>query len=222
MTQKELAAMIDMTMVQNHHTWTEVEGLAETAVKYHTAAVFVMPCYTKMLSERLAGSGVCVGGTAGFPDGAATTEIKLLEAKDSLANGAEELDMVINLGWLKSGMDEQVRDEIRRLKDIVGERPLKCIIEINDLTEDEAKRASMLVVEGGADYVKTSTGWRGGTKLEHIQLIRQTIGSAAKIKAAGGIRTLETAESFIAAGASRLGIGSESAVKILESMPETR
>ncbi len=219
MTKKELASMIDITMVQNYHTRSEVEGLAETAKQYGCAAVFVMPCYTRLIHEHLAGSGVCTGGTAGFPDGAATTEIKLLEAKDSLANGAEELDMVINIGWLKSGMYDQVREEVRRLKDLVEERPLKCIIEINDLTEDEARRASLLVVEGGADYVKTSTGWRGGTKLEHVRLIRQTIGEAAKIKAAGGIRSLETAESFVLAGASRLGIGSESAVKILESMP---
>lgn len=219
MTEKELAAMIDITMVQNHHTRQEIEGLTDTARKYGCAAVFVMPCYTKLISERLSGSGVCAGGVSGFPDGAATTEIKLLEAQDCLKNGADELDMVINIGWLKSGMDREVREEIRRLKDVVGEQPLKCIIEINDLTEDEAKRASLLVVEGGADFVKTATGWRGSTKLEHIQLIRSTIGDAAKIKAAGGIRTLETAESFIAAGASRLGIGAEAAIRILESIP---
>ena len=127
--------------------------------------------------------------------------------------------MVINLGWIKSGMDAEVREEIRRLKDIVEDRPLKCIIEINDLTEDEAKRASLLVVEGGGDFVKTSTGWRGGTKLEHVQLIRKTVGDAVQIKAAGGIRTLETAEAFLAAGASRLGISAEAAVSILESIP---
>lgn len=220
MFRQELASMIDVTMVQNHHTREEILQLTDMARQYRCAAVFVLPCYTELISRQLSGSGVRVGGVTGFPDGGITTAAKLFEAEDALANGAEEVDMVINLGWLKSGMDKAVEDEVASIKKLVGSRPLKCIIEVNDLTEDEIKRASLLVVSGGADYVKTSTGWRGGTKLEHVNLIRDAIGDTAKIKVAGGIRDLDTALAFIDAGASRLGIGFEGACRILQEAEE--
>ena len=130
----------------------------------------------------------------------------------------EEVDMVINVGWLLSGFDGKVTDEIRRIKDIVGERPLKCIIEASLYTEDQIKRASLCVLKGGADYVKTGTGWLAPASLEHVRVIRQTVGDELYIKAAGGIRTFENAAAFLEAGVYRLGRGVKSAVNILENM----
>ena len=216
MNRNELASHIDLTMVQNDHSVEDIQTLIDAAVKYQVASVFVMPCYLEMIAAQLKETKVCAGGIVGFPGGGDTTAIKLAQARESVALGADEVDMVINVGWLKSGFEEKVKDEIRAVKDTIGNLPLKCIIEVNSLTEDEIRTASELVIAGGGDYVKTGTGWKGGTQLHHVVTIKETVGERALVKAAGGIRTKETALSFIEAGAERLGISASSAIKILE------
>jgi len=218
MNRSELASRIDATIVRNNHTLSEVDFLVESAKKYHFACVFTLPCYMDDVARRLAGTGVHTGGVMGFPSGGEFTETKIFETKKSIELGAEELDMVINIGWLLSGRYDDVKDEIRRIKDVAGELPVKCIIEMSLLKEDEIRRACELISEAGADYVKTGTGWFGGATLEGVKLLKSIVGNDLHIKAAGGIRDLDTALSFIDAGAYRLGIGVNSAVEILGAM----
>ena len=214
----EMAASIDATMVQAAHDLKQIDELIAAAREYRFACCFVLPCYFCYVKEGLEGSGVHNGMAIGFPSGGETKDSKLFQAREAVALGADEIDMVINLGFLLSGKEDAVIDEIRAIKDVVCERPLKCIIEAGLLSDDMIRRASLCVVKGGAEYVKTATGWHQPTTLEQVRLIRETIGDAALIKAAGGIRTREAAEALIAAGASRLGIGLKSAREILDSM----
>ena len=223
MRPEEFAKKMDVTLVRNSNTEREVLEIITAAKKYRFASVFAMQCYLKLLSSSLEEiQDVNVGGVIGFPSGAELTEIKLFEAKTCIEYGADELDMVINLGWLKSGMFESVENEIREIKEVCGNRPLKCIIEISCLEKDEAKKASEIIVKAGADYVKTGTGWFEPVTVEDVKLIKEVIGDAAFIKAAGGIRTYEQALALINAGASRLGVGLKSAVGIIESATKTK
>lgn len=217
MDRTEFASHIDATIVRNTHTIEDVEFLIESAKKYQFACVFTLPCYMEYVAKQLVDSGVNTGGTMGFPSGGEYTETKLFETKRNVQLGAQEMDMVINIGWLKSGMYNEVRDEIRAIKDIAGDIPVKCILEMSLLTEEEARRACELVVEGGGDYVKTGTGWFGSATLENVALMKSVVGDKAFVKAAGGIRDKETALNFLAAGAYRLGIGLKNAVEILEN-----
>lgn len=220
MNRSELASYIDATIIYNNHTLADVDRLVENAKKYKFACVFMLPCYMEKAARELKGTGVHTGGVTGFPSGGDFTDCKVYAAKAAVERGAEEIDMVINIGWLLSGLDEQVKDDIKAVKDAVGNIPLKCIIESPMLSEDNIRRASDLVVEAGADYVKTATGWFGATKLSDVEIIKSQIGDAAYVKAAGGIRTAEAAFAMIAAGAHRLGIGLDSAVRILDSVVE--
>ncbi len=218
MNKLELASHIDVTLVQTNHTITEIDSLIQAAKKYKFACGFTLPCYMEHLKRALAGSGVHTGGVIGFPSGGEFTETKLFEARRNVELGAEEIDMVINVGWLLSAQYDKVCDEIKAIKDIIGSIPLKCIMEISLLTEDNARRAAEIIAEGGAEYIKTGTGWIAPTTVEHVRLIKSAIGDAALIKAAGGIRNQSTAEEFLNAGAYRLGIGLASAVSICEAM----
>lgn len=218
MNRVELAKYIEGTLVKNIHTENEIKKSAELAKEYQLGAVVTMPCYTAILKETLKGSGIIVGGVSAFPWGASTTRIKIDEALDGIKNGAQEIDTVMNLNLLMSGKYKEVVDEIRALKESMDNIPLKVIIEASMLDEDMIVQASKLVVEGGADYIKTCTGFNGESNLKMIKLIKSTVGDQVKIKAAGGIRTAEIALSFIEAGASRLGIGFDNAIKILDSM----
>ncbi len=218
MNRDELASKIDATLVQTNHDISQINELIEAARKYRFACCFTLPCYSSYVKEQLKGTGVHTGIPVGFPSGGETTEAKCFQAEEAVRLQVEEVDMVINVGWLLSGFDDKVTDEIRRIKDIVGERPLKCIIEASLYTEDQIKRASLCVLKGGADYVKTGTGWLAPASLEDVRVIRQTVGDELYIKAAGGIRTFENAAAFLEAGVYRLGIGVKSAVNILENM----
>ena len=216
MTRSELASHIDATQVQSNVTEKDLDYLIRQSVEYGFAAAFVLPCYMSGVKKGLDGTSVHTGGVVGFPSGGELTDTKLYEARQNIALGAEEIDMVINIGWLLSGKYDWVRDEIKAVKDITGEIPLKCIIEISLLPEDFAKRACELVVEGGGDYVKTATGWIAPTTLDQVNLIKSVVGDSVYIKAAGGIRCRQTALEFLEAGAYRLGISVENAVKILK------
>jgi deoxyribose-phosphate aldolase len=218
MTKNELASMMDVTLVKNAHTEDEIKLLIESAKKYNFACVFTLSCYLKQVVDELRGSVVHAGGPVGFPSGGEFTEIKIAEAKRSLELGADELDMVINLGWMMSGKYDAVLDELKRVREAAEDKPLKCIIEISCLDEYNAKKACELVVKSGADYVKTGTGWFAPATVEQVRLIKSVVGDAVHIKAAGGVRTKEAIETFKAEGVYRVGIGLSSALDVLGHM----
>jgi deoxyribose-phosphate aldolase len=210
--------MMDVTLVKNVHTEDEIKLLIESARKYNFACVFTLSCYLKQVVDGLKGSGVHAGGPVGFPSGGEFTEIKVAEAKRSLELGADELDLVINLGWMMSGKYDAVLDELRRVREAAEDKPLKCIVEISCLDEYNAKKACELVVKSGADYVKTGTGWFAPATIEQVRLIKSVVGDAVHIKAAGGVRTKEAIEAFKAEGVYRVGIGLSSALDVLGHM----
>lgn len=205
MENKEILCHVDHTLLTQTATWEEIRQICEDGVKYQVASVCIPPSYVKQASEYLEGRlPVCT--VIGFPNGYMTTEVKEWETKDALENGASEIDMVVNLGWIKDGKYDLVEAEIRCLKEICGEKVLKVIIETCLLTEEEKIRMCHVVTKAGADYIKTSTGFsKGGATFEDIKLFSEHIGSGVKMKAAGGISSLEDAEKFLALGADRLG-----------------
>ena len=218
MTTKELARWMDITLVTNMNTLPEIDELIDAAKKYRCACVFIMPCYLEYTAKALKSyPDVHIGGVMGFPYGMDFTDIKAEQTKMNIALGADELDMVINLGLLLSGKDVRVKDDIKSCVDLSEGRPVKCIIETPLLSDDYIKRASHLVAEAGAAYVKTSTGFFGPTEVQHVRTIKSVVGDDVLIKAAGGVRTIEAMNEFIAAGANRFGIGLNSAVNILEN-----
>lgn len=205
MENKEILCHVDHTLLTQTATWEEIRQICEDGVKYQVASVCIPPSYVKQASEYLEGRlPVCT--VIGFPNGYMTTGVKEWETKDALENGASEIDMVVNLGWIKDGKYDLVEEEIRRLKEICGEKVLKVIIETCLLTEEEKIRMCHVVTKAGADYIKTSTGFsKGGATFEDIKLFSEHIGPGVKMKAAGGISSLEDAEKFLALGADRLG-----------------
>lgn len=205
MENKEILCHVDHTLLTQTTTWEEIRQICEDGVKYQVASVCIPPSYVKQASEYLEGRlPVCT--VIGFPNGYMTTEVKEWETKDALENGASEIDMVVNLGWIKDGKYDLVEEEIRCLKEICGEKVLKVIIETCLLTEEEKIRMCHVVTKAGADYIKTSTGFsKGGATFEDIKLFSEHIGPGVKMKAAGGISSLEDAEKFLALGADRLG-----------------
>ena len=183
----------------------DIKSLIDDAIKYNTASVCIPPCYVKEAAEYANGKmPICT--VIGFPNGYNSTEIKLIETKEALLKGADEIDMVINVGQLKKGNTEYVLNEIKTLKQAVGNKILKVIIETCLLTEEEKITMCRLVTEAGADYIKTSTGFsKGGATFEDVALFAKYVGPNVKIKAAGGIHSLEDAQHFLDLGASRLG-----------------
>ena len=181
-----------------------MEALCKEALAYHTASVCISPCYVLPAKKAFPDLTVCT--VIGFPSGAHTTACKVMETKDAIANGADEVDMVINVGFVKDGRFDAVLDEIRQVKATAGSRILKVIIETCLLTEDEKIRLCDIVSRSGADFIKTSTGFsKGGATPEDIRLMRKYCAPGLKIKAAGGISTLADAEEFLKLGADRLG-----------------
>ena len=217
LTPHDIARLIDISAVRTNVTLDEVIKVADAAKKYNFIAAFVMPYFTgemvQLLSDR---DDILVGGVVGFPSGADTTEIKVATAKQLLALGVNEVDMMINVGALKSQRYNFVRDDIKAVVDACSV-PVKSIIEIAYLTDNEIRIASKLAVEAGVRYVKTGTGWASKpTTVETIKIIKKEIGDAALIKAAGGIRELSTLLEMVKEGCSRFGIGLDSAIKIME------
>ena len=202
---KEILKHVDHTLLRQTATWAEIRKLCDDAMKYDTASVCIPPCYVKEACDYMGGR-IPVCTVVGFPNGNATTAAKEFEAKEALANGAEEIDMVINIGWLKDRKYDLVENEIRTLKAACGKKILKVIIETCFLTDEEKIKMCDIVTSAGADYIKTSTGFGGGgATLEDIKLFSEHVGENVKIKAAGGISSLEDAKKFLALGADRLG-----------------
>ncbi len=218
LTIDELARRMDLSAVRADVTQAEVYELAATARKYNCVCAFVLPCYVPELKALLNDAPqVAVGGVVGFPSGAHSTAIKVAEAREQRALGVSELDMVINVGMLRSGCNRYVEDDIRAVVEAADGLPVKVILEVHYLTAEEIVRGSQIAVRAGAAYVKTGTGWAGpGTTLDQVRLIRSAIGTSAQIKAAGGIRDLQTVVAMIRLGVTRFGVGLTSGVKILE------
>ena len=200
-----ILAACDHTLLKQEATWDDISKLLDDAIAYKTASVCIPPCYVRPAKEY-AGDRMKICTVIGFPNGNMTTATKVFETRDAIADGADEIDMVINIGRLKGGDDDYVLDEIRQIKDACGEHILKVIIETCLLTEEEKIRMCRIVTESGADYIKTSTGFStGGATFDDVKLFAENVGPGVKIKAAGGISTLEDAEEFMKLGASRLG-----------------
>ncbi len=205
MNAEELFKKVDHTLLKPEATWEQIQNLCDEAVRFHTASVCINPCYVRQACDYLQGR-VPVCTVIGFPLGATTTQAKIAEAQQALADGCSEFDMVINIGRLKMGDIDYVRNEIRALKQAVGEHTLKVIVETCLLTEEEKGVMCDVVCEAGADYIKTSTGFSTGSATpEDIRLFAAHRKNGLKIKAAGGIRTLADAELFLSLGADRLG-----------------
>jgi len=201
----QILSVCDHTLLTQTSTWEEVKGICDDAMKYHTASVCIPPCYVKQAADYLNGK-IPVCTVIGFPNGNHTTATKIFETKDALANGTSEIDMVINIGQLRAKNYEYVKNEIKELKAVCGEHILKVIIETCLLTEEEKIKMCEIVTEAGADFIKTSTGFStGGATFDDIKLFSEHIGENVKMKASGGISSIEDAEKFMELGADRLG-----------------
>lgn len=202
---KEILRHVDHTLLLQPSTWAEIRQICDDAVKYGTASVCIPPCYVKEAADYL-GDKMAVCTVIGFPNGNVTTAVKEFGTRDAIANGAVEIDMVINIGWLRDKRYDLVENEIRTLKAACGDKILKVIIETCLLTEEEKIKMCELVTSAGADYIKTSTGFsKGGATFADVELFARHVGPNVKIKAAGGISSLDDAEKFLTLGADRLG-----------------
>lgn len=205
MDEKKILGMVDHTLLLQTSTWEEIQAICDDAMKYETASVCIPPCYVKQAKAYM-GEKMQVCTVIGFPNGNHTTAAKVFETKDAVANGADEIDMVINVGMLKAKEYDYVLNEIKEIKEACQGRLLKVIIETCLLTDEEKVKMCELVTKSGADYIKTSTGFStAGATFEDVSLFAEHVGADVKIKAAGGISSLADAEKFIELGASRLG-----------------
>ena len=201
----QILSHVDHTLLKQEARWEDIQKIVEEGIHYGCASVCIPPSYVKQAAEY-AQRKVKVCTVIGFPNGYNTTAVKCFEARNAVDSGADEIDMVVNLGWVKDGLYGQVLEEIRSVKFSCGEHVLKVIIETCLLTQEEKERLCQVVSESGADYIKTSTGFStGGATKEDVALLREHTAPQVKVKAAGGISSKEDAEDFLALGADRLG-----------------
>lgn len=223
MLSREAAAMIDISAVRTHHTMKDIEYVVECAKKYKFINVHTLPCWTATLSRMLKDvDGVYVGAPVGFPGGAHKTETKLFEAKQLLEDGVQEMDIVMNIGKFKNKEYDYVSNELKQIIALAKGRALvKVIIEINVLDDQEMLKACDLVMDSGADFVKTGTGWiPGNANIERIRKMKNYCGNRIKIKAAGGIRTLDEFLELVDMGVERMGINTKSALNIVQALEQ--
>lgn len=205
MTQKDILAKVDHTLLAQTATWEEIRQICDDGMRYETASVCIPPSYVEQ-AKNYVGDRLKICTVIGFSNGYNTTAVKEFETKDALEKGADEIDMVINLGWVKDGRFDLVEKEIRTLKDACGGNVLKVIIETCLLTEEEKVKMCEVVTNGGADFIKTSTGFStSGATFADVALFKKHVGPQVKIKAAGGISSFADAEKFVELGADRLG-----------------
>ena len=205
MNKQEIMRRVDHTILTTTATWEQVKKICDEGMKYETASVCIPPRYVKKAAKYV-GNKLKICTVIGFPNGYNTTSVKCYETKEAILAGADEIDMVINLGFLRDKEYEKVKEEIIAIKEVCGEKILKVIIETCLLTEEEKCMMCRIVTEAGADYIKTSTGFsHGGATREDVQLMVENVGKGVKVKAAGGIADLSDAEDFLTLGASRLG-----------------
>lgn len=202
---KNILAKCDHTLLGQASTWDEIKAICDDGMKYETASVCIPPSFVGRAKEYV-GDKLAICTVIGFPNGYNTTAVKEFETVDALKNGADEIDMVINIGELKAGNYDYLLNEIRTLKKACGDKILKVIIETCLLTDDEKIKMCQIVTEAGADYIKTSTGFsKAGATFDDIALFSKHVGAGVKMKAAGGISSIDDAEEFVRLGASRLG-----------------
>ncbi|MBS7006934.1 deoxyribose-phosphate aldolase [Anaerostipes sp.] len=205
MERNEILKTVDHTLLAQTAVWDEIKVICDDAIACQTASVCIPPSFVKRAKEYV-GDRMKICTVIGFPNGYATAAVKEFETKDAILNGADEIDMVVNLGDIKDGSFEAVKDEICLLKKACGDRILKVIVETCLLTEDEKIRMCRIVTEAGADFIKTSTGFStGGATFEDVELFKKYVGEGVQIKAAGGIASFDDAERFLSLGADRLG-----------------
>lgn len=219
---KTILSMVDHTLLKPESTWTQIQEICDDAIKYGTATVCIPASYVARckayMQEKGSSVGVCT--VIGFPTGYSTTAAKVFEAADAVKNGADEIDMVINIGMLKDGHDDEVLSEINAIKEACAGKPLKVIIETCLLTQDEKVRMCEIVNQSNADFIKTSTGFStAGATFDDVALMAKHMQPGKQIKAAGGISSLDDAEKFIALGATRLG--TSRIVKIVKNKEAT-
>ena len=215
---EEILSKCDHTLLAQTATWAQIKAICDDGMKYHTASVCIPASYVKQAKDYV-GDKLAICTVIGFPNGYDTTAAKCFMAADAVANGADEVDMVINIGWAKDGLFDQVRDEIAAVKKACGGKLLKVIIETCLLTDDEKIALCKAVSDSGADYIKTSTGFStAGATFHDVELFAAHVAPHVKIKAAGGISSLEDAEKFISLGASRRG--TSRIVKLAKAMEE--
>ena len=202
---KNILSKCDHTLLGQASTWEQIKKICDDGMQYKTASVCIPPSFVAK-AKAYVGDKLPICTVIGFPNGYNTTAVKVFETKDAIANGADEIDMVINIGMLREGLDKEACEEIRQIKEACGDKILKVIIETCLLTEDEKLRACKIVTEAGADYIKTSTGFStAGATFDDVAMMRKNVGANVKVKAAGGISGLEDAQKFIDLGADRLG-----------------
>ncbi len=201
----DILSKCDHTLLSQTATFEDIKKLADDGIKYGTASICIPPCFVKQAKEYV-GDKLAVCTVIGFPNGYNTTAVKVFETKTAVSEGADEIDMVINIGELKAKNYEYVLNEIKQIKAACGNKILKVIIETCLLTDEEKIKMCELVTLGGADYIKTSTGFStSGATAKDVEILVKNVGKGVKVKAAGGIKTIADAEEFIASGANRLG-----------------
>ena len=202
---QEILAHCDHTLLSPSATWEEIRAVCDDGMRYSTASVCIPPCFVAR-AKAYVGDRLKICTVVGFPNGDSTCAVKCFEAEEAIAAGADEIDTVIHIGDLKEGNDEAVLEELKALRRVCGKHILKVIIETCLLTDEEKRRACLIVTQSGADYIKTSTGFStGGATRADVALLRAHVGKEVKVKAAGGIASVEDAEDFLALGADRLG-----------------
>jgi deoxyribose-phosphate aldolase len=222
LTAEQVARMIDISAVKADSSMDEVRSIVDAAKKYRFICVFTLPSLTPYAKECLgAEKGIDLGGTVGFPSGASTTASKEFEAAELLRMGCNELDMVINIGKLKSKLYTDVAADIKKVIAVAGGIPVKVILEVCLLSETEIQDGARLIRDCGAQFVKTGTGWLGPTSFEHIALIKKAVGDSIQLKVAGGVRNLDVLLKMTEMGASRFGIGNLAAIKIMEDFTKS-
>lgn len=216
MNKKDILSKVDHTLLGQAATWEEIKMILDDGMKYGCASACIPAAYVKQAAEYVDGKlPICT--VIGFPNGYSTTETKVFEAKDAVANGADEVDMVINVGFLKDKRYEEMEEEIRRIHEACSGKILKVIIETCLLTDEEKIKMCEIVTNAGAEFIKTSTGVStAGATFADVELMRKHVGEAVKVKAAGGISSFDDAEEFIRLGADRLG--TSRLVKIMKNM----
>jgi deoxyribose-phosphate aldolase len=218
-TAEDIAGLIDISAVQAEHGKEELDRLIETAKHYHFIAVHSLPSWISYLKEHTAGSGILVGGPVGFPSGGHMTEIKVREAELLVRDGVDEMDMMINVGKMKSGEYDFVAGDISAVVHAAGSVPVKVILEVHYLSDDEIKKACELCIAAGAAFVKTGTGWTaGGATVERVRLITDFVGTAIEVKASGGVRGAAMLKEMYELGVTRFGINVQSSVAILDEI----
>ena len=206
MNKQEILNKVDHTILAQTTKWEDIKKICDDGMKYNTASVCIPPSYVEQ-AKKYVGDKLKICTVIGFPNGYNTTNVKVYETLEAIEKGADEIDMVINIGWLKGKKYEEIENEIKAIKNVCGDKILKVIIETCLLTDEEKVKMCEIVDKSGADYIKTSTGFSSdGATFEDIKLFKESLnGSNLKIKAAGGVKSFEDAEKFIELGADRLG-----------------